>query len=505
MQLKIYNTLSREKELFVPLMEDSNYKWPKKDFVWLYSCGPTVYRESHIGNMRAYVCRDVLRNALENVLWYKVTSVINMTDVWHLTSDADEWEDKMEKWAKRDNMTVWELADKYITSFKRNLHMLNIDEYKITCRATDHIKEQIVMIQQLEEKWYIYLIPNDGVYMDTSKIKDYGYLAKLDIAGLQQWARIENDNKKNKTDFGLRKFSPKNEHRQMERDSPWGRWFPGRHIECSAMATKYLGEQFDIHTWWVDHIPVHHVNEIAQSECALGTHPRVKYWMHNQFLNLGWKKIAKSAWCAFGDWILTIDVLVKEGFNPLDFRYLCLTAHYRSFLDFNPELLQTAANSRNNLIKKMQKLFDQHTKIIVDKSIIVPYEKIKVEIESKFVWDALEDMMTALMDDLNTPQVLAILNQSITAVDKMEEVDKKDLFVAFYRLEKNLLKIWLFDRIGQEVETVEIPDDVKQLADQRLEAKQAKDYAHADEIRKQILDKWREVKDTKEWYEVSKI
>ncbi len=480
-------------------MEDQNYKWPKKDFVWLYSCGPTVYRDPHIWNMRAYICRDILRNTLEKIMWYPLKSVMNLTDVGHLTSDADEGEDKMEKWAKREAMTVWQLADKYIASFKRYLHMLNIEEYQTICRATDHIKEQIAMIQQLEEKGFTYIIPADWVYMDTSKVKDYWALAKLDIAWLQQWARIENDNKKNKTDFGLRKFASVNEQRQMERDSPWGKWFPGRHIECSAMATKYLWNQFDLHTWGVDHISVHHVNEIAQSECAFGTHPRVKYRLHNQFLNLGWKKQSKSE-----GGLLTIDSLVEKGFQPLDFRYLCLTAHYRNFLDFSEELMQTAQNSRNNLIKKMQKLFDTHTKIIIDFDHAMPYEKLKDKINSKYVWDALEDMMAALMDDLNTPQVLAIINQSLNSLDKVEEVDMNDFFVALHRLEKNLLKIWLFDWIGQETVKIDIPAEITALADQRVQAKKDKDYARSDELRNKIQDAGYKMQDTKEWYEITK-
>ena len=500
MKLYVYNTLTRKKEEFVPLMEDPNYHGPKKDFVGIYSCWPTVYWDPHIGNMRAYLCRDILCNTIEKIMGYPLHNVMNMTDVGHLTSDADEGEDKMEKWAKRDNMTVWQLADKYIASFKRYLKLLNIDEYKTICRATDHIPEQIVMIQQLEEKWYTYIIPNDGVYMDTSKIKDYGYLAKLDIAGLQQGARIENDNKKNKTDFGLRKFSPVDEQRQMERDSPWGKGFPGRHIECSAMATKYLWEQFEIHTGGVDHVSVHHVNEIAQSECALGTHPRVKYRMHNQFLNLWGKKQSKSE-----GGLVTVDALVKKWFHPLDFRYLCLTAHYRNFLDFNEELLQTAKNSRNNLIKKMQKLFDTHAKVIVDFDYALPYETFKDMLTSKYVGDALEDMMSALMDDLNIPQVLAIINQSLNSLDKVEEIDMNDLFVTFHRLEKNLLKIGLFDWIGQEIHIDEIPTEVKELADQRVQAKQDKDYALSDELRNKITALWREIKDTKDGYEVNKI
>ena len=525
MKLHIYNTLSRSKEEFVPLMEDPNYHWPKKDSVWLYSCGPTVYRDPHIWNMRAYICRDILRNTLEKIMWYPLKSVMNMTDVGHLTSDEDEGEDKMEKWAKREKMTVRQLADKYIASFKRYLQMLNIDEYQIICRATNHIKEQIAMIQQLEEKWYTYIIPGDGVYMDTGKIKDYGYLARLDIQWLKEWARIENENKKSKTDFGLRKFSPVDGHRQMERDSPRGKGFPGRHIECSAMSSRYLWDQFDLHTGGVDHISVHHVNEIAQSECALGTHPRVKYRLHNQFLNLGGKKQSKSE-----GGLVTIDALVEKGFHPLDFRYLCLTAHYRNFLDFNEELLETAQNSRNNLIKKMQKLFsfnqqknqwnavflndwtiqkirgDVHAKVIIDFDYPMSYETFKNTLTSKYVGDALEEMMNALMDDLNTPQVLAILNQTLNSSDQVEEVEMKELFVALHRLEKNLLKIWLFDRIGSEKEkkSEEVPEEIRKLAEKRTQAKKDKDYALSDELRDKIIKKWFQIKDTKDGYEITK-
>ena len=244
-KLHIYDTMSRQKVEFVSLMQE----W-KKDFVWIYSCGPTVYWNPHIWNMRAFAFADLLRNIIKNVLWYPTKHVMNLTDVGHLTDDGDEWEDKMEKWAKRENKTVWELADMYIEKFYSYLDKLQIDKFDVMPRATDHIKEQIEMVKTLEEKWYTYEIPDDGIYMDTSKVEDYGKLAWLANQERIAWARIQNDNKKNDTDFALWKFSPKDQKRQMERNSPWWVWFPGWHIECSAMSSKYLWDQFDIHTWW---------------------------------------------------------------------------------------------------------------------------------------------------------------------------------------------------------------------------------------------------------------
>ena len=329
-KLYIYNTMSRQKEKFIPLMSE----W-KKDFVWIYSCGPTVYRNPHIWNMRAFAFADLLRNVIKNVLWYKTKHVMNLTDVGHLTDDWDEWEDKMEKWAKRENKTVWELADMYIEKFYSYLDKLQIDKFDVMPRATDHIKEQIEMVKILEKKWYTYEIPDDGIYMDTSKVNDYGKLAWLANQERIAGARIQNDNKKNDTDFALWKFSPKDQKRQMERDSPWWIWFPGWHLECSAMSSKYLWEQFDIHTWWVDHIWVHHTNEIAQSECTFWKKPRVKYRMHNQFLNLWWKKLSKSAW-----WLVTVDDLEEKWYSALDLKLLYYTAHYRNFLDFNETVLE---------------------------------------------------------------------------------------------------------------------------------------------------------------------
>ena len=270
MQIKLYNTLTREKEDFIPLMQDPNYQGKKKDFVGMYSCGPTVYYTPHIGNLRATFTADLIRNVLK-YFGYPVKAVMNITDVGHLVSDGDEGEDKLEKGAKRDGISAWEVAKKYEEIFLTAMNELNIQAFDVMPRATEHIAEQIALVQSLEAKGYTYEVPGDGIYMDTSKVEDYGKLMgpnyKKRLEDLRAGERVDMKGKKNPTDFALWKFSPTDEKRQMERDSPRGVGFPGWHIECSAMSSKYLGEQFDIHHGGADHITIHHPNEIAQSEC----------------------------------------------------------------------------------------------------------------------------------------------------------------------------------------------------------------------------------------------
>src|SRR3989344_952205 len=271
--LKFYNTLTRAKEEFKPQNPPA---------VGLYTCGPTVYNYAHIGNLRTYIFEDILKRALV-ANGFEVNHVMNITDVGHLTSDADVGEDKMEKGAKREGKTVWDIAEFYTKAFKEDMRRLNLVEPDIWCKATDHIAEQIELIQRLEKRGFTYLI-DDGVYFDTTKDPHYGKLARLDIAGLRAGARIEMvKDKRNPTDFALWKLSPDNEQRQMEWESPWGKGFPGWHIECSAMAMKYLGETFDIHCGGIDLIPVHHTNEIAQAENATGK-KFVHTWLHGEFL-----------------------------------------------------------------------------------------------------------------------------------------------------------------------------------------------------------------------------
>src|SRR3989344_4864807 len=327
MILKLFNTLGRKKQTFKPIGKE----------VGIYSCGPTVYWYQHIGNLRSYIFADILKRVL---LYngFKVKHVINITDVGHLTGDRDEGEDKIEKAAMKEGKTASEIANYYLRIFKEDFKKLNITEPDIWCKATEHIKEQIELIKKLEKKGYTYKT-SDGIYFNTLKLKDYGKLARLKIEKLEAGKRIAVGEKKNKTDFALWKFSKEGEKRQQEWGSPFGVGFPGWHIECSAMSMKYLGEHFDIHTGGEDHIPIHHTNEIAQSECATGK-KFANYWMHIAFLMFKGEKVSKSK-----GGLYTISELEFEGYSPLDFRYLCLMTHYRKPLNFSLDNLVAARNA----------------------------------------------------------------------------------------------------------------------------------------------------------------
>jgi cysteinyl-tRNA synthetase len=342
--IKLYNTLTRKKEVFRPL---------KNRQVGIYTCGPTVYLYQHIGNLRSYVFPDILKRALE-IEGYKVKQVINVTDVGHLTSDADEGEDKIEMAARREKKSAKQIAEYYFKIFRSDLRKLNISEPNIWSKATEHIKEQIELIKKLEKKGYTYKT-SDGIYFDTSKLKDYGKLARLDIKGLKAGKRISVREKRNKTDFALWKFSEKPGTRQQEWKSPWGIGFPGWHIECSAMSMKYLGTLFDIHTGGEDHISIHHPNEIAQSEAATGK-PFVKYWLHGAFLIFRGEKVSKST-----GGLYTLSELEEKGYSPLDLRYFFLSAHYRKPLNFTFKNLDYAKNSLQRLREIISKLKSSHT------------------------------------------------------------------------------------------------------------------------------------------------
>jgi len=309
--LKLFNTLSQKKEIFKPLKD-------KK--VGLYTCGPTVYWFAHIGNLRTYIFEDFLKGVLE-YNGYKLKHVMNITDVGHLTSDADSGEDKMEKGARREKKTVWEIAKFYTRVFKKDLKLLNIKKPDIWVKATDTIKDQIKLIQILEKKGFTYKIA-DGIYFNSSKLKKYGRLWGQKERKIKPGARIEMvPGKKHPTDFALWKFTPHGVKRQMEWDSPWGRGFPGWHTECVVMSIKALGIPFDIHCGGVDHILIHHTNEIAQAEAAYQK-LMANYWLHGEFMTVEGKKMAKSE----GN-IFIIDDLIKKGFNPISYRYMCLGAH----------------------------------------------------------------------------------------------------------------------------------------------------------------------------------
>ncbi len=474
MKLKIYNTMSRQKEEFVPLMEDPNYNWPKKDFVWMYSCWPTVYRDPSIWNYRATFTADLIRNTLK-LFWYKVISVMNITDVGHLTSDADDGEDKLEKWAKREWISVWEVAKKYENIFMKGMKALNIDTFDVMPRATDHIAEQISLVQKLEENGYTYEVPGDWIYMDTSKVENYWELMwpnyKKRLEDLNAWIRVDMWGKKNPTDFALWKFAPQNEKRQMEWDSPRWIWFPGWHIECSAMSSKYLGEQFDIHHWWADHITIHHPNEIAQSECGFGVHPWVKYWVHNEFLQVDWGKMSKSLWNVY-----TLEDAQKRWYSPLDLKYFYFMAQYSNFQNFTWEQLDVAKNTRQALIKKLQ-------------------WKEELKDRKEFENDPFfKEAMEAVSDNINTPKLLAIIQSSLNNVN-----ENTYAIITFF--ENNFLKLWLFE----EQEKVEIPSEIQELAQKRREAKKNKNWDTADSLRDQLTSLWWKILDRPDGFEVEKI
>ncbi len=454
MVLKLYNTLSRKKEIFKPI---------KAGEVGIYSCGPTVYWKQHIGNLKAYLFSDLLRRTLE-FNGYKTKQVINITDVGHLTSDADEGEDKMEKAAAKEGKTAKEVADFYLKLFLEDLEKLNISEPDIWCRATEHIKEQIALIKKLEEKGFTYKT-SDGIYFDTSKFKNYSKLAKLNIEGLEAGKRIDLKEKKNKTDFALWKFSDKPGVRQQEWNSPWGLGFPGWHLECSAMSMKYLGETIDIHTGGIDHIPIHHTNEIAQSECATGK-KFVNYWLHENFLTFKGEKVSKSKGGLF-----TLKELEEQGFDPLIYRYFILTGSYRKALDFSLDILKTAQISYQRLKNIVSDIED-------DKTINKKY---------------LEEFRKEINDDLNTPNALQVLwglVRDTKAKGKYQTIKEMDRVLGLKLLEK---------------EKLDIPKEIKGLLKKRDEARKNKDWASSDKIRDEIRRLGFEILDSAEGSKLKKL
>lgn len=444
--LQLANSLTRQTQSFSPL---------DPEHIKIYSCGPTVYSEPHIGNMRYFFVCGLLRDVLEHVCGYKkITHVMNITDVGHLVSDGDDGEDKMEKGARREGITARDVASRYTDRFIDILDKLHI-RFEHMPKATDHIAEQVTMIQALEQWGYTYIVSDDGVYFDTSKMPDYGVLTnKENLAWLQAGERVDLWGKKNATDFALRKFNLTGKKRDMEWESPWGVWFPWRHIECSAMSSKYLGDHFDIHTWGIDHIPVHHTNEIAQSECSWSHRPRVNYRLHSQFLNSEGKKISKS----LGNGYIMQDIL-DRGYSPEDLRMFFLKAHYRSFQDFTREALEEAKKNRLRL------------------------KLLSVEEEQAISSELIQSLKDDLLDDLNSSKLMSKLFQ--TWVPR--------------RLDEYILKLWL-----DQLHTIEIPSDIQTLADRRRKAKTDKDWSLADQLRQELKAQWREMLDGKDTYELRK-
>jgi cysteinyl-tRNA synthetase len=466
MALKLYNTLSRKKEIFRPL---------KKGEVRLYICGPTVYNYAHLGNLRTYIFADILRRVLE-YNGYKVNQVMNITDVGHLTSDADTGEDKIEMGAKRERKTAWQIAKFYEQAFKKDIKRLNIKSPTLWVRATDHIKEQIELIKILEKKGFTYKIA-DGIYFDTLKLKTYGRLWPKKMK-LKAGARVEMvPGKKNPTDFALWKFTPAGVKRQMEWDSPWGRGFPGWHTECVAMAAKYLGLPFDIHTGGIDHILIHHTNEIAQAEAAFGK-ILANFWLHGEFLTLKGGRMGKSE----GN-IIILEDLIKKGFNPLAYRYLCLTTHYRSKLNFSWPTLKGAQNALDNLYQKAHELIEFKNITHLSRSEQVCYSGFQ-----KRFWEFINN-------DLDTPKALALMWKVIKD-KKLKIKDKRELLLDFDKV------------FGLDLGTIKkpkIPKEIERLVEIREKHRREKNWQKADEIRQKIKEKGWWIEDTKEGPKIKEL
>ncbi len=461
MSFYLYNTMTRNKEEFIPA---------NKNKVGMYTCGPTVYNYAHIGNLRTYIFEDALKKSLEYV-GYKVKHVMNVTDVGHLQSDGDEGEDKMALGASREHKTVWEIAKFYEDAFFEDCKKLNVKRPTVVCRATEHIEDMIKFVQKLEERGYTYE-SNGNVYFEIDKFEDYTKLANLSIDELEAGSRIEIDpNKKNPLDFVLWFTNSKFSNQIMQWNSPWGRGFPGWHLECSTMSIKYLGENIDIHCGGIDHIPVHHTNEIAQSEAALG-HKWVNYWVHGEFLVLDGGKMSKSS----GDF-LTVSKLEEEGFSPLDYRYFCLQSKYRKQLVFSFESLKDAQNGYKALKKKIGTILTNIDETYnINKELISGYQ---------------EKFKTQISDDLNIANAFTVLN----AVIKDGELNNKEK--AF--LIEDFDKVFSLNLMTIEKEAIEVDEKlINHLIEERNIARKEKNYKRSDEIRAQLLEMNIEVLDSKE-------
>ncbi len=459
-KIRLYNTMTRRIEDFVPINEGE---------VGMYCCGPTVYNYAHIGNLRTYIFEDLLHRSLVRA-GYRLKHVMNITDVGHLTGDGDDGEDKMAKSAKESGRSVWDIAAFYTDAFFRDEKDLNIIRPDIVCKATDHIPQMIDIIKRLEEGGHTY-ISGGNVYFSIDTIDDYGKLARLNLDELKEGARIAVDsNKRNAKDFVLWFTNSKFKDQVMVWDSPWGRGYPGWHIECSAMSSEYLGPHFDIHCGGIDAIPVHHTNEIAQSEAAFGVKPWVDYWCHGEFLLNDKGKMSKSS----GEF-LTLSVLKEKGYDALDYRYFCLTGHYRSQLKFSFESLDQARSARLTLMRKLAEY----------RKAGAPADKLSDKASGYL--DAFDE---AMANDLKAPQALSVLWQALRD-DGLDGAQKLAL-----ALEMDSILGLDLDRAGEEAGQDDIPSEALELLSQRTQARKAKDWAKADGIRAQLAAMGFKVVDT---------
>ena len=459
--LDLYNSLTKKIEEFKPI---------HKGVVGIYACGPTVYGFTHIGHGRKYVTDDILRRTLEIVEEMKVTHVRNVTDVGHLTSDADEGEDKMEKGALREGKTVWEVAEEYTEYFDKVMEELNTLPPTVVCKATEHVPEQIALIEKILANGYGYDTP-EAVYFDVTKFADYGKMFNQSLEEKTVGARVEveeGEHKKHPQDFVLWfKRVGKYTNHVMHWNSPWGDGFPGWHIECSSMGMKYLGEQFDIHTGGEDHLSIHHPNEIAQSEAGTGKKPFVRFWVHTSFLMVDGKKMSKS----LGN-LYKLSDLAEKGFTPLALRYYFLTTHYHKQMNFTWEGLEAAQVALTKLNKMVVDLKD------------IPVTADGWSDEGK-VW--YEKFVAAMEDDLNTAAALAVVWEMLRS--DISDSGKKNLI--------NVMDSVLGLDLGIE-STEEIPAEIVELLKKRDEARASRDWAASDVIRDEITAKGYKVLDTKE-------
>ncbi|TFH06038.1 MAG: cysteine--tRNA ligase [Spirochaetales bacterium] len=462
MGLTLYNTMGRQLQDFVPL---------KGGEVGLYCCGPTVYDYAHIGNLRTYVFEDLLRRVLE-IDGYQVAHVMNVTDVGHLTGDADDGEDKMLVGARNTGKTVWEIAEHYTRAFLTHTDLLNVMRPTVICRATEHIQEMIDLITRLQDHGMTYE-SGGNVYFSIDRFDNYGKLALLDREGMQAGARIKvDDQKHNPHDFVLWFTQGKFAHQAMQWDSPWGRGYPGWHLECSAMSMKYLGERFDIHCGGVDHINVHHTNEIAQTEGATGS-PWVNYWLHAEFLIMDTGRMGKSA----GNTV-TLDTLIERGYDPMDYRYYLLGAHYRTQLLFSWESLDAARQARASLVALLRSLASRRD---ASEAKDAPMSADAAAVRERIVG--------TFNDDLNIPKALGELRVFL----KDDGYTPADRLAIAFDLDR-VFGLKMQNSIAVTGE--ELPDELKSLISEREKARADRNFARADQVRALLKTKGVLVEDT---------
>ena len=465
--MKLYNTLTRKKDTFKPL----------GDTVKIYTCGLTVYSQPHIGNWTGYIYWDILIRLLRYE-GYAVERTQNITDVGHLTSDDDAGEDKMEKGARVEGKTAWDVAKKYSEIASHEAYdVLRLIHPEHLAPATQYIEQQIAFARELERKGFTYIIEGDGVYFDTSKLDDYGKLARLDIEGLEAGARVSVEGKRNITDFAIWKFSPADTKRDMEWDSPWGKGFPGWHLECSVIARETLGDQIDIHTGGVDHIPVHHTNEIAQTESVTGKQ-FAAFWLHNNHIKVDGRKMGKS----LGN-IYTLSDILSRGFSAMDFKLAVIERHYRTEGNFTWDTLAAAHNRLHNWRNYAAMRHQIHDTLHQDED--------KTSENYVQFYAGKQALVEALEDDLDTPRALAIIDQEFSKLDNTP-IDRihRASFVALLETIDEILGLYVLES------TPDISDDAKQLLIERRRLRDSKDWGGSDRLRDELAALRITVKDT---------